>query len=97
MLTSRLISAARPLLRPLRLSPALVRPSSRARDEVYRELVEPDQEMTDLVDRYCFVPSMKQQVLVIQPFIRFGDKAKLDTGRKTSSVIESVLLSKKHE
>ena len=46
--------------------------SSRSRDEVYRELVEPHTEMTDLVDRYCYVPSMQQQVLVIQPFIRYG-------------------------
>ena len=43
---------------------------------MYRDLVEPDTEMTDLVDRYCYVPSMQQQVLVIQPFIRYVGKIK---------------------
>ena len=65
--------------------------SSRSRDEVYRELVEPDTEMTDLVDRYCYVPSMKQQVLVIQPFIRFGQKVKTDTNKELM-LAESVAL-----
>ena len=65
--------------------------SSRSRDEVYRELVEPHTEMTDLVDRYCYVPSMQQQVLVIQPFIRFGGKVKADTNQDLM-LAESVAL-----
>ena len=65
--------------------------SSRSRDEMYRELVEPDTEMTDLVDRYCYVPSMQQQVLVIQPFIRFGGKVKADTNHELM-LAESVAL-----
>ena len=65
--------------------------SSRSRDEVYRELVEPHTEMADLVDRYCYVPSMQQQVLVIQPFIRFGGKVKADTNQDLM-LAESVAL-----
>ena len=65
--------------------------SSRSRDEVYRELVEADTEMTELVDRYCYVPSMQQQVLVIQPFIRFGGKVKADTSHDLM-LAESVAL-----
>ena len=90
-MTSRLVCAARSLLRPLRARPVWVRQSSRSRDEVYQELVEPDQEMTDLVDRYCFVPSMRQQVLVIQPFVRYGDKVKLHTSQDLM-LAESVAL-----
>ena len=58
---------------------------------MYRELVEPHTEMTDLVDRYCYVPSMQQQVLVIQPFIRFGGKVKADTNQDLM-LAESVAL-----
>ena len=73
-----MLTRLKPLVsRYFRQSPSLLyrtcsSSSSRSRDEVYRELVEPDTEMTDLVDRYCYVPSMQQQVLVIQPFIRYG-------------------------
>ena len=84
MLTARLISAARPLM--VRHCSA-----SSVRAEVYRELEQPSTDVTDLVDRYCYVPSMQQQVLVIQPFIRFGGKVKADTSHELM-LAESVAL-----
>lgn len=38
--------------------------------------------MTDLVDRYFHVSTMVHQVLVIQPFLRFGQAAKKDTNQQ---------------
>jgi len=62
---------------------------------VYRDLVEQQDsaEVTDLVDRYCYVPSMQHQVLVIQPFIRFGEKVKANTNHDLM-LAESVALVK---
>ena len=93
MLTARLISAARPLLGCVRHSLAMVRhcSASSVRAEVYRELEQPSTDVTDLVDRYCYVPSMQQQVLVIQPFIRYGDNVKADTTQQLM-LAESVAL-----
>ena len=93
MLTSRWIPGCRFLARSIRQSPTLLRAcsSSSARAEVYRDLAEQDSELTDLVDRYCYVPSMQQQVLVIQPFIRFGEKMKADTSHELM-LAESVAL-----
>ena len=92
-----MLTRLKPLVsRYFRQSPSFLHRScsssgSRSRDEVYRELVEPDTEMTDLVDRYCYVPSMKQQVLVIQPFIRYGGQVKADTNHELM-LAESVAL-----
>ena len=92
-----MLTRLKPLVsRYFRQSPSFLHRScsssgSRSRDEVYRELVEPDTEMTDLVDRYCYVPSMKQQVLVIQPFIRYGGQGKAATNHELM-LAESVAL-----
>lgn len=52
-----------------------------SRDEIYGEALESAEvsSVTELVDRYCHVSTMQEQVLVIQPFIRHGILAKTDT------------------
>jgi len=57
-------------------------PSSRK--ELYDDIMEGDEHhsASDLVDRYFHVSTMVHQVLVIQPFIRFGHAAKKDTNNQ---------------
>ena len=54
------------------------------RQEIYSDSLDTDEasHVSDLVDRYCHVSSMQQQVLVIQPFIRYGQMAKSDTNHQ---------------
>ena len=54
---------------------------STARSEVYSELAEESDRgaVASLVDRYCHIQSMVHQVLIIQPFIRYGTAVKSDT------------------
>jgi len=55
-----------------------------SRQELYGDLVEGDDKtnVADLVDRYFHVSTMVHQVLVIQPFIRYGVAAKKNTNHK---------------
>merc|ERR1719189_3447337 len=49
--------------------------------------------MDQLVDRFCHISTMQDQVLVIQPFIRFGSMVKADTNPELM-LAESIALVK---
>jgi len=57
---------------------------SNSRQDVYKELVEVEDENSyrELVDRYFHVPTMEQQVIVVQPYIKHGQGVKKDTNRQ---------------
>ena len=65
------------------------------RDDIYSENLESEEfdSVSTLVDRYCHLSSMQEQVLVIQPFIRHGQLAKTDTSPQLM-LEESVALVK---
>jgi len=65
------------------------------RDDIYSENLESEEfdSVSTLVDRYCHLSSMQEQVLVIQPFIRYGQLAKTDTSPQLM-LEESVALVK---
>jgi len=78
------------VFRPLRNCSSLT-----SRDEIYSESLETSEadHVSHLVDRYCHVGSMQQQVLVIQPFIRYGQLSKKDTNHQLM-LEESIALVK---
>ena len=54
-----------------------------SRSHIYQESLDNSEvdTVSQLVDRYFHVSTMQEQVLVIQPFIRFGQLAKADTDK----------------
>jgi len=57
---------------------------SNSRQDVYKDLVDVEDENSyrELVDRYFHVPTMEQQVIVLQPYIKHGHGVKKDTNRQ---------------
>ena len=49
--------------------------------------------MGQLVDRFCHISTMQEQVLIIQPFVRFGAMVKADTNHDLM-LAESIALVK---
>ena len=65
------------------------------RSEIFSENLETGEAdaMDQLVDRFCHISTMQDQVLVIQPFIRFGSMVKADTNPELM-LAESIALVK---
>ena len=55
-----------------------------SRGDIYNESLDTGEvdTVSNLVDRYFHVSSMQEQVLVIQPFIRYGQLSKRDTSHE---------------
>ena len=68
---------------------------TRGRSEIFSENLETEEadSMGQLVDRFCHISTMQEQVLVIQPFVRFGSMVKTDTNHDLM-LAESIALVK---